>query len=96
MFIRLATLVRVSFYPELNNLRQFVPNSRVISPSMVCTYQFPVGRSQRKDLHHLHVADDTVELLITHSLIWEFKGLFNSKFPNSIMHYEQFDCTRVE
>ena len=35
----------------------------------------------------------TVELLITHSLIWEFKGLFNSKFPNSIMHYEQFDCT---
>ena len=37
-------------------------------------------------------SDDTVELLITHSLIWEFKGLFNSKFPNSIMHYEQFDC----
>ena len=34
----------------------------------------------------------TVELLITHSLIWEFKGLFNSKFPNSIMHYEQFNC----
>ena len=37
----------------------------------------------------------TVELLITHSLIWEFKGLFNSKFPNSIMHYEQFDCSDV-
>ena len=37
----------------------------------------------------------TVELLITHSLIWEFKGLFNSKFPNSIMHYEQFDCTML-
>ena len=30
---------------------------------------------------------DTVDLLIMHCLIWEFKGLFNSKFPNRAMHY---------
>ena len=37
----------------------------------------------------------TVEIVIMHCLIWQFKGLLNGKILIMHMHYDNFDCTTV-
>ena len=69
------------------NVLDFVETHHLLS------FQESDFRESTEAANENHEGYYTVELLITHSLIWEFKGLFNSKFPNSIMHYEQFDCS---